>query len=318
MSLERLLERLSAQSGLSWNDETYDVVEARELPPADRAVYVAKLIEHAQRGDVLAILTLGHLKATEAVPTLEAAAHSKDVWAPTARRALVLLGMGTSVLAEIAGDAVHAASKMQRVAAILDLAKIGGPVVIAALEQALLDLDSDVRWIAWDALVNALDLKKRIQNPDSSEELTTDIEVMRILLASEIPALVKIGASRMQSVVRRLAAGATPEQLGILWRSKNAEEVFENLRGSLFEAHAAYRIGELSTLEGPARFLAETMIVLRLEHGDERVPEVLVKLGAAWTVPALEELAKSPAMSSELQAKLADAARALSTTSLNE
>lgn len=86
----------------------------------------------------------------------------------------------------------------------------------------------------------------------------------------------------------------------------------------MYEPDMPYRIEELSALKGTERFLAETMIVLRLEHGDDRVPEVLVKLGAAWTVPALEELASSPATPSELQRRLAEAARALaSTTSLN-
>jgi len=311
MSLERLLQQLSDPSDLSWKDETYDLVDARALSSADRAVYVAKLIERAQQGDALAIMTLGHLHAKEAVPTLEAAATSTHAWAPSARRALVLLGRGPSVLAQIADDAVHAPSKMHRVAAILDLPKIGGAVAIGALEQALLDAEADVRGIAWDALVDVLGLTKRIENSEGSRQITTDIEVMRVLLGSPIPALVKIGASGMQAVVGRLAAGATPQQLGIAWRPKTAEAVFENLRESMYEPDVPYRIEELSTLKGPERFLAETMIVRRLEQGDERVPDVLVKLGAAWTAPALVELAKSPATPSELQNKLAGAARAL-------
>jgi HEAT repeat protein len=317
MSLERLLQQLSDPSDLSWKDETYDLMDAKALSSADRAVYVAQLIEHAEKGDALAIMTLGHLRANEALPTLEAAAKSGNAWAPSARRALVLLGKGATVLAQIADDAVHAPSKMQRVAAILDLPKIGGPVAIAALEQALLDAENDVRGIAWDALVDALGLAKRIENPEGAREITTDIEVMRVLLGSQIPALVKIGASGMQSVVRRLATGTTPQQLGIAWRPRTAEDVFENLRESMYE-DVPYKIEELSTLKGAERFLAETMIVLRLQHGDERVPDALVKLGAAWTVPALEELAKSEATPSELQTKLAEAARVLAaTTSLN-
>nr|MBA3462812.1 hypothetical protein [Deltaproteobacteria bacterium] len=116
----------------------------------------------------------------------------------------------------------------------------------------------------------------------------------------------------------RLAGGATPQQLGIAWRSRAAtEDIFENLRESMYE-DAPYQIEELATLRGPERFLAETMIVLRLQKRDERVPDALVKLGAAWTVPALEELTTSPTMSPALQTKLTDAARALAATvSLN-
>lgn len=317
MSLERLLQQLADQSTESWKDETYDVHEARALSAADRAFYVAKLIEHAQRGDALAILTLGHLQATEALPTLEAAAKSSEVWAPTARRALVLLGKGASVIQQIAYDAVHASSKMQRIAAMLDLKKLGGPVAIAALEQALLDEDNIARGVAWDALVAALGLTKRIQDPEGAAQITTEIEVLQILLTSEIPAIVKIGATRMQALSRRLAAGETPDQLGIAWRPRTDDDVFENIRESMFDSDVPYKTDEISTLAGARRFLAESMILLRLQHDDERVPDTLVKLGATWTVPVLEELATSPSTTSALQTKLADAARTLASMSLN-
>lgn len=317
MSLERLLQTLADPSGVSWKDETYDLLDAKSLSPSDRAVYVAKLTEHAEGGDTRAIMTLGHLQATEALPALEAAAKSSDAWAPTARRALVLLGKGASVLPQIADDAVHAKSTMQRIAAMLDLGKLGGPVAIKALQQAILDPDNIARGIACDSLVEALGLTKQIQPPDGGKELTTNIEVLQVMLTSEIPALVKIGASRIHDLVRRLGAGEAPDQLGLTWRPRTDEDVFENIRESLFDADVPYKIDEISTLKGPRRLLAEIMLVLRIPHDDERVPEALVKLGAAWTAPVLEELAASPALSSELQKKLADAAHKLASSKLN-
>ena len=56
------------------------------------------------------------------------------------------------------------------------------------------------------------------------------------------------------------------------------------------------------------------MLVRRLEVWDARVPAALVKLDAAWTVPALEELANSTVTPIELRVALAQAARALTTT----
>lgn len=56
MSLAELLQQLADGSGRTWKDETYD------LAPADRATYVAKLMEAVERGDGMAALTLGHLK----------------------------------------------------------------------------------------------------------------------------------------------------------------------------------------------------------------------------------------------------------------
>lgn len=314
MSLDRLLQQLSDPSDLSWKDETYDLANARALTGADRDTYVAKLMEHAKQGDNHAILTLAHLKATEALPTLEVDAKSSHPWAGTARRALVLFGKGASVLDEIAHDAVHEPAKMRRVAAVLDLPKIGGPVAVAALLEALVDGDSDVRVVAWDSLIEALGLTKRIQNPDGVRQLTTEVEVMRVLLGSEMPALVKLGASGMREVARRLAAGASPQQLGIAWRPKPAEELFQTLREAMLEAELAYPVDEISKLTGPARQLAETMILRRLEHGDERVPDALLKLDAAWTAPALEELAQSSTISQELRDKLITAARELATS----
>ncbi len=312
--LERLLNQMSDPSDLSWKDETYDLALARGLDPTDRVTYVAKLIENAKQGDTHAILTLGNLKATEALPQLEADAKSQEPWAGTARRALVLLGKGADVLTEIAHDAVSCAAKMGRVAAIMDLPKIGGPTAIFALQQALVDEDGDVRLIAWDALVEALGLTKRLQNPEGKRELTTEVEVMRVLLGSEIQALVKLGAAGMREVGRRLASGASAQQLGIAWRPKSAEAVFDKLRGTLFDTDKAFPVDDIKPLTGTARQLAETMIVLRLEEWDPRVPAALIELDAAWTAPALEELAASNDAPDELRGELANAARQLATT----
>ena len=74
------------------------------------------------------------------------------------------------------------------------------------------------------------------------------------------------------------------------------------------------RLDVRAKLTGPGRQLAETMILRRLEQGDERVPDALIKLDAAWTAPALEELAQSTRISQELREKLVHAARELATT----
>lgn len=311
--LERLLHQLSDPSDLSWKDDTYDLALARGLAPDERATYVAKLIDNAKQGDTHAILTLGHLGATEALPVLAVDAKSKEPWAPTARRALVLFGKGADVITEIAHDAVSSSAKMARVAALLDLPKIGGPTAIFALQQALVDEDSDVRVIAWDGLIEALGLTKRLQSPEGKRELTTEVEVMRVLLASHMTALVKLGAAGMREVARRLAAGATAQQLGVAWRPKSAEPTFDKLRKAMYGG-GAFPLAEIKALKGPERQLAETMIVRRLENGDERVPDALVALDAAWTAPALHELADSDATDSELRGKLALAARELATT----
>ncbi len=313
MSLEQLLQQMTDRVGLSWQSETYDLATARGLSTAERATYVGKLIDAAKQGDMFAIMTLGHLAATEAIPLLEAEAQSNQPWAGTARRALVLLGKGTDVVAAIAHDAVNAPDKMARVAAILSLGKLGGATATFALLQALLDNEPEVRVIAWDAVMDVLGLTKRISSPDGERDLTTEVEVMRVLLGSNVPALIRLGASGIREVARRLATGATPQQLGITWRPMTSEDTFDNLRGAMYEGDP-YPIDEIKSLKGAERQLAETMIVRRLEAWDERVPDVLVALDAAWTAPALKELAESGDAPEGLRAKLADAARRLATS----
>ncbi|MEZ4404877.1 MAG: hypothetical protein R3A52_00085 [Polyangiales bacterium] len=312
-ALERLLRQMSDPSELSWREETYDLALARTLEPSERASYVAALIERAKRGDTHAVLTLGHLGATEALPTLRADAKRAAPWAATARRALVLLGEGADVVEEVARDAVSSPAKMARVAAIMDLSKIGGPAASRALQQALVDEDSDVRVIAWDALVEALGLTKQLQSPEGRRELTTEVEVLRVLLASDVTALVKVGAAGMRDVARRLSAGETAQQLGIAWRPRSSERTFDALRAAMYRG-GALPIDEVKALKGAERYLAEAMIARRLEDGDERVPDALVALDAAWTAPALQELAESDATDAAMRAKLARAARVLATT----
>jgi len=310
-SLDQLLHQMSNLSELAWNEETYDLALARGLSDADRAAFVTKLIETARVGDTHAILTLGHLHATEALAVLQAAARTQDPWAPTARRALVLLGHGAEVVQDVANDAIHAPAQMARVAAVMDLPKIGGAVAIAALEQALADDDYAVRMLAWDGLVEAFDLLRLIQNPEGKRELTTEVELLRVLLASDIAAFVKMGIDEMRALTRRLQAGATPQSLGIAWTPNPAPELFTKIRLALFDLDATFPVDEIARLAGVARRSAELMIALRLDKQDPRAPEALVRLGAAWTAPALEEVAASPATSPELRDQLTHSVRAL-------
>ncbi len=310
-SLDLLLHQIANPTELAWNEETYDLALASGLSAADRSTFIAKLRDLAGRGDTHAILTLGHLQATEALPMLQAAARSAKPWAPTARRALVLLGHGAEVVLAIAADATRAPAKMARVAAVMDLGKIGGAAAITALQQALADPDSAVRMLAWDSLIEALGLVRVLQSPDSKRELTTQPEVLRVLLASDIPAFARMGADEMRKLTQRLQAGASPQSLGIVWTPAPSPAVFAALREVLFDPGAPFPVDQIARLTGVPRYLAETMIAMRLEEQDPRVPDALARLHAAWTAPALDEVASSPATDPELRAALAEAVRSL-------
>lgn len=102
--------------------------------------------------------------------------------AATARRAVVMLGKGDEVFDEIARDALHASTKMERVAAVVDLPKVGGAKAIDALEQALGDADYQVRELAWEGLVIALGLDRVLRSPEGKRELFTSVELISVFI----------------------------------------------------------------------------------------------------------------------------------------
>ncbi|HEY0195403.1 MAG TPA: hypothetical protein VGC42_30015 [Kofleriaceae bacterium] len=311
--LDQLLQQLADPAQLPWNQETYDLALARGLSEADRATFVAQLMDSAKLGDTHAILTLGHLHATEALPQLKADAMGAQPWASTARRALTLLGDGGGVVDRIAHDAVHAPAKMARVAAVLDLAKIGGPIAIEALEDALGDTDSAVRMLAWNGLVALLDLDKWLRGPDGKHAKTTHLELIKDFLACDLAAFVRMGVDEMRAITGPLAAGADPVALGLTWIGDPAPELSREIMAAIVDPDAAYPVAGIAQLTGVPRRWAEASLAIRLDmpEPDPRVPAALVQLKARWTAPVLTELAGSPTISAELRGQLTAAAAAL-------
>ncbi len=313
-ALDQLMQQLADPSGIAWNEETYDIALASTLEGTERGTYVAKLIENAGQGDTHAILTLGHLQATEALAVLRVDAASSAPWAATSRRALVLLGHGDEVIDAIVEDALQGTARMGRVAAVMALPMIGGPKAITALGQALDDADSSVRMIAWNGLVAALDLDALMRSPEGKLEKGTRLELFKDFLASDVAAIVRVGAEGMRATLAMLGAGVSPVTLAITYQPDPAPEVSDAIVQAIVDRDAAYPVEEIAKLQGVARQWAEAGLALRLESGDERVPEALARLGARWTAPALEEVAGWSSISDELRTKLKDAVRALTTS----
>jgi hypothetical protein len=310
-SLDLLLKQIDDPSDLSWKDETYDLALAAGLSDAERTAFVSRLIDAARQDDPRAVLTLGYIHADEVLPALLPLAKANNPMAATARRAVVLLGHGGQVVDEIARDAVHAAAKMERVGAVMDLAKVGGPKAIDALAEALADSEYEIRELAWQGLVTVFDLDKRLRSPEGKRELVTHVELLSVWLGSQLSSLMNMGVAGMRELVAKLRAGASPGSLGIKWIANPAPQTFQQIRMALFDPEAAYPIDEIKSLTGSSRQWAETMILLRLEHGDTRVPDAMVRLGAEWTVPVLDEVAKSASTPSELRDALTESIRSL-------
>lgn len=303
-SLDLLLKQIDDPSALSWKEETYDLALARDVSGADRNTLLSRLIDAARANDQRAVLTLGYIGAVETLPALLPLAKSADPMAATARRAVVLLGHGDEVIDLIAQDAVQSPNKMERVAAVLDLPKVGGDVALDALEQALADEAYEIREMAWQGLVALLGIDLR--GPDGTPGLMTRVELLSVWLGSELATLRQLGLDGMRKLVADLRAGATP--IGTQWIANPAPETFQAIRLALFDPDAPYPVDEIKQLSGSPRQWAETMILLRLQAKDPRVADAMSRLGAEWTVPVLEEVAQS---TPELHDALMEAVQAL-------
>lgn len=311
--LDLLLRQIADPSELAWNEETYDLALATELTGADRATLIAKLIEQGQQGDTRAILTLGHLQADEALPWLSAAGLGAEPWAPTVRRALVLLGRGADVVDQIATDAFHAPTKMARVAAVLALATVGGAIAIDALEQALTDEAYEVRMLAWDGLIATLGLEPYLRDPEGKRRKTTQLELLKDFLASDLQTLVRMGGDELSALTKRLRRGASPEALGLTWKPHPAPELRARITQAMVDRDLPYPVDEMAQLTGLARRWAEAALVFRLgqDEPDPRVAAALVRLRATWTAPVLDEVAAASRTAPALAAELRQAANAL-------
>lgn len=310
-ALDELLQELADPSHLPWRDETYSVQNAKNLSATERATYVAKLMEKAQQGDKRAILSLGHLPALEAVPMLLEASKAQVPWALNARRALVLLGSGSQVIDAIANDAVSSPATMDRVAAIMDLKKLGGSKAMKAFDRALEDSDFTVRMLAWEGLVDSYDLAKYMQDPKGELGKGTTLELAKDFLSVNIKAFNRMGAEETRDILMKIAGGASPESVGIVYQPDPAPEVSKQVSKACYDEDLAFPIDAVAKLEGLARRQAEALIASRAVKDDPRVPDALVRLHADWTAPVLEEAAESPLVSPEIREKLLEAARTL-------
>jgi HEAT repeat protein len=310
-SLDILLGQIDDPSNLSSKDETYDLALARDLGGADRTKLLSRLIDAARGDDQRAVLTLGYIGAVETLPALLPLARANNPMAATARRAVVLLGHGSDVVDLIARDAVGSPAKMVRVAAVMDLAKVGGDKALDALEQALGDSEFEIRELAWQGLVTLFELDPVLRGPDGKRGLMTHVELLSVWLGSQLAALRQLGLHGMRDLVAKLRRRASPASLGIKWIANPAPETFQKVRLALFVADSAYPVDDIKRLSGSPRQWAETMILLRLEHQDARVPETMTRLGAEWTVPVLEEVARSASTPNELRDALTESIRSL-------
>jgi hypothetical protein len=182
---------------------------------------------------------------------------------------------------------------------------------IAALEEQLTHKLYNLRFQAWDGLMAAFGLESLVRAPVGQRGKGSTMVLLKDFLASDCKAFVRMGAEEIRAIIDKLAAGATPESLGIVWQPNPRPEVTERMLEAIRDPRRAFSVEEIATLSGQARRRAEVSLALGVEQGDERVLDALVRLDAVWTLPILEELVRSQSLSVEFRKKLADAIREL-------
>jgi hypothetical protein len=292
-SLRELLEELHNRAG---NDETYDLALARSLDSAESAQYAQALDAAIKNGDDRAALTAGSLGLTTAIPTLESLAADPGSFGLAVRRALTVLGQGASVVDGLVKD-LQAPGKIHRFAAAMALGKAGRPKNPAAAEgliEALNDEDDLVRTKAFESLLEMLEIQSYAQNAAGDDvELRSPLRRLDLLLGSALQSLREPARRQLEQIARGILAGATPEQVGIVYTPTTAPDFRIRLGRSLF-VNTDMPLDE-ALAAGPAdRKYAEALIAKALERQVVRAPAALATLGATWTVPALQEAAALP------------------------
>ena len=289
--LQTLLAELHDPSNLSWKDETYSIERAADLDAAERELYIRRLIELAQHGDEKAMLSLGALKVTEAIDPLLRISQAQAERASYARRALVWLGRGQDVIADVAHDATSSQQMSVRAAAVLNLGQLGGPIATQALDACLDDVDSTVRSMAADALIELFHLQKYSLGADGTRELRTPLQRMTLLLHSAIEPLREVGKRELRAVIAALTAGATPESAGLTWSATMPESLRMQIPMALGDVEVPLPIDELSKVDGADRKWIEALLAAGMVREDARLPAALARLDARWTLPALDAVA---------------------------
>ena len=285
--LERLLERIRTAESGQLNYEAWERWGSSNASPKECAAKEAELAGATRERD-------------EARAALDALVATIRIGTPAERAAWA------EALAAIGGPV-----GMGLVGELLKLPRIDREIVIPALQRTLDDASSEVRTSAWEGIIKAFDLGPHFQNPEGKRDLSTELELWRILLGRELAAFSKMGGDKMRGLVERLRAGASPESLGIAWKASPEPELFDQLRSTLFEADQPFPVDDLARLTGADRRWAEAMIAFRLEQKDPRAPEALARLGATWTAPALEEIGRAATTPPELRKKINWSLRAL-------
>lgn len=202
-------------------------------------------------------------------------------------RALFELGHDASAIATIVDVLRHGdRSSRETAASVLRVLPVAD--VRPALLDALSDRDASVRGLATSALYELHQLD------DVARDYRDRLGVLRMLIASPLPAVVAYAAGEIRSVIAAVASGASARSLGIDRAIDDESPAVKRLLDSHADDQGVWpELLDLAAIppSGPERVWAEDMILAWLP-GDARACRAVVDLGLRRAVPALGELAQ--------------------------
>jgi len=240
------------------------------------------LIARARRGDIRAVETLGLGGVLRSLAVLERlSAASNDLGSAAARAVLTLMGPDPAATARVA-EGVNTSSRVHSALSAFELRTAEGADAVVGLLDALGHPFLATRANALLGLQSQLGLGPLI------EPKQAPLWVLMQDVATELSSVWRPAAAALRTVLEALMAGATPDQLGLVYerasRPGDIDAVWTpNDVGFDFDA--------LLRLRGHDLLWAKSYLLSRLDMDDERAPEAMVVLGMVEALPALREAA---------------------------
>lgn len=284
---ERFLAGVNTSVGFNRDviDEIPNIGALRLLHGEERTEAEDILIAMLAKNDGRAANALADVGCSRAVPALTRAttAEAEPGMRVFAARALLNLGSQAGRPAIVQMLRTHDGGTLARSMAADLLTEFPDPDKEVLLAAASTDPDSSVRSAAANAVLVAWNL-------GGADTRQGDVLLsIRGRLLSSLSTVRKEALAELSTILARLDAGETAEQLGLLWRVDRRITPLHRFRDAIDSDTPNYPVDGLQDLTGRERVLLENLVLLRL-HADRRAVRAAGALGVHRAIEPLREL----------------------------
>lgn len=272
-------------------EDGYDASGLASFSDGERAMAEDALIERAANGDARALVTIGRLGLTRALDVVHAQSQSRWGWVRFAAHRALLRLVGDAAAPALVADAATG-SPTARFGAMVELATSKGPGAEQALLDGLQDPDVLVRSRALESLIERYGLRGYALDEYGQTALETPLMTIDCMLSSDVVPLWIQGAHEARAIFEALAAGASPDALGLRYVRGGPRGFRDDVREAFFDDDVRFDTRPIAAVSGHDRLWAETFLAMQLARRSVRAARALADLGARWTVPALEASAR--------------------------